>query len=61
VVVGLPIGEEGLAAHLRHEMIPYTPQELIAIAEQEFAWMEDALVDAAREMGYDDWRARRRR
>jgi uncharacterized protein (DUF885 family) len=57
VVVGLPIGEEGLAAHLRHEMIPYSAAELIAIAEQEFAWMEDALADAAREMGYDDWRA----
>jgi hypothetical protein len=57
VVVGLPIGEEGLAAHLRHEMIPYTAAELIAIAEQEFAWMEEALVSAAREMGYDDWRA----
>jgi len=57
VVVGLPIGEEGLAAHLRHEMIPYTAAELIRIAEQEFAWMEDALVEAAREMGYDDWRA----
>ena len=57
IVVGLPIGDEGLAAHLRHEMIPYTASELIAIAEKEFAWMEDALVDAAKEMGYDDWRA----
>ncbi|MGH7507140.1 MAG: DUF885 family protein, partial [Longimicrobiales bacterium] len=57
IVVGLPIGEEGLAAHLRHEMIPYSTAELIAIAEKEFAWMEDALVSAAKEMGYDDWRA----
>jgi hypothetical protein len=57
VVVGLPIGEEGLAAHLRHEMIPYTAQELIAIAEKEFQWMEAELVEAAKEMGYDDWRA----
>ena len=55
-VIGDPIGAEGLRAHLDHEMIPYTPQELIAIAEEEFAWMELALVDAAREMGYDDWR-----
>jgi hypothetical protein len=56
VVVGDPIGEEGLRAHLANEMIPYTAEELIAIAEAEFAWMEEALVDAAREMGYDDWR-----
>lgn len=57
-VVGDPIGEDGLRAHLAHEMIPYSAQELIAIAEAEFAWMEEALVEASREMGYgDDWRA----
>ena len=57
-VIGDPIGEDGLRAHLVHEMIPYSARELIAIAEAEFAWMEDALVEASREMGYgDDWRA----
>ena len=57
-VIGDPIGEAGLRAHLQHEMIPYTAQELIEFAESEFAWMEEALVEAAREMGYgDDWRA----
>jgi len=57
-VIGDPIGEDGLAAHLDHEMIPYTADELIAIAEEEFAWMEEELDRAAREMGYgDDWRA----
>ena len=57
-VIGDPIGEEGLRAHLANEMIPYTAEELIAIAEAEFAWMEEELVRAAREMGYgDDWRA----
>lgn len=57
-VIGEPIGEEGLRAHLANEMIPYTAEELIAIAEAEFAWMEDELVRASREMGYgDDWKA----
>ena len=57
-VVGNPIGEEGLRAHLKHEMIPYTADELIQIAEAEFAWMEEALIEASREMGYgDDWKA----
>ena len=57
-VVGNPIGEEGLRAHLKHEMIPYTADELIQIAEAEFAWMEEALIAASREMGYgDDWKA----
>jgi hypothetical protein len=57
-VIGDPIGEAGLRAHLAREMIPYTAEELIAIAEIEFRWMEEALLEASREMGHgDDWRA----
>jgi hypothetical protein len=57
-VVGDPIGAEGLEAHLKHEMIPYTARELIDIAYAEFEWMEEALLEASREMGYgDDWKA----
>jgi uncharacterized protein (DUF885 family) len=56
--IGDPIGASGLRAHLEHEMIPYTPEELIAIAEKEFAWCEAELLKASREMGHgDDWRA----
>jgi hypothetical protein len=57
-IIGDPIGAEGLEAHLAHEMIPYSPEELIAIAEREFAWCEAELLRASREMGFgDDWRA----
>ncbi|MXX79145.1 MAG: DUF885 domain-containing protein [Gemmatimonadales bacterium] len=57
-IVGDPIGAEGLAADLRHEMIPYTPEELIVIAEREYAWCEARMIEASRELGYgDDWRA----
>jgi uncharacterized protein (DUF885 family) len=53
-----PIGAEGLRAHLAHEMIPYTAEELIAIANAEFAPLEAELLKAARELGFgDDWRA----
>jgi|GEM_PF-784802 len=53
-----PIGAEGLRAHLAREMIPYTPEELIAIAEHEFRWMDEAMLDASRRMGFGhDWRA----
>jgi hypothetical protein len=53
-----PIGAEALARYLERVMIPYTADELIAIAEREFAWMDDAMIDASRRMGYgDDWRA----
>lgn len=57
-IVGDPIGAEGLAADLRREMIPYSPAELIAIAEREYAWCVDRMIEASRELGYgDDWRA----
>jgi uncharacterized protein (DUF885 family) len=56
VIVGDPIGRDALLSELAHEMIPYTPEELIAIANQEFGWCEAEMKRAAREMGYgDDW------
>jgi hypothetical protein len=55
-IVGDPIGEEGLEADLRHEMIPYTAAELIEIAEREYAWCEARMIEASRELGYgDEW------
>jgi uncharacterized protein (DUF885 family) len=57
-IVGDPIGRDGLLADLANEMIPYTPEELIAIAEREFAWLESEARRAARDMGLgDDWKA----
>jgi hypothetical protein len=56
-IIGDPIGVAGLRAHLAHEMIPYTAEELIAIGYAELAWCEEQLLIASREMGYgDDWR-----
>ncbi len=56
-IVGDPIGREALLADLRHEMIPYTPEELVRLAEAELAWTRTELVKAAAEMGFADWRA----
>lgn len=57
-IVGDPIGAAGLAVDLEREMIAYTPAELIAVAEKEFAWCEAEWEKAAREMGLgDDWKA----
>jgi hypothetical protein len=57
-LIGDPIGGEALRQELQYEMIPYTPEELIAIAEKELAWGKQELKAAAREMGHgDDWRA----
>ena len=55
-IIGDPIGPEALAVELNHEMIPYTPEELIGIAKKELAWCEDEMRKASRELGFgDDW------
>lgn len=55
-IVGRPIGRDGLLAELHDEMIPYTPEELIALAGREFAWCESEMKKASRQMGCgDDW------
>ena len=55
-IIGDPIGREALLDELAHEMIPYTPEELIEIANKEFAWCEAEIKKAAAELGYgDDW------
>ncbi|MSU51199.1 MAG: DUF885 domain-containing protein [Opitutus sp.] len=57
-IVGDPIGLDGLNLDLKREMIPYSPAQLIAIGEKEFAWCETEWKRAARDMGLgDDWRA----
>src|SRR5581483_4288931 len=57
-IVGDPIGRDGLMEELANEMIAYTPEELIALAEREFTWVDTELKRAAREMGCgDDWKA----
>jgi hypothetical protein len=55
-IVGDPIGREGLLTELQREMIPYTPEELLAIADKEYAWCEAEMKKASRELGFgDDW------
>lgn len=55
-IIGDPIGREALLAGLRHELIPYTPEQLMRLAERELAWCQAELAKAAKEMGHDDWR-----
>jgi uncharacterized protein (DUF885 family) len=57
-IVGDPIGVAGLRSDLVHEMIPYTPEELIAVAEREFEFLDQEMLKASRDLGYaDDWHA----
>ena len=56
-IIGDPIGRDALISELQYEMIPYTPEELIAFAEKEFAWCENEMKKASQELGYgDDWK-----
>ena len=56
-IIGEPIGRAGLGEELEAEMIPYSPEELIDIANREMAWCEGEMKKAAREMGFgDDWK-----
>ena len=55
-IVGDPIGRDALISELKSEMIPYTPEEIIAIGYKEMAWCENEMKKASRELGYgDDW------
>lgn len=56
-ILGDPIGREALLTELRSALIPYTPEELIGIAQKEFAWCDQEMFKASRELGFgDDWR-----
>ena len=57
-IIGDPIGAVGLKEDLEHELIPYTPEELIGIAEREFKMLEAEMLKASKEMGFgDNWKA----
>lgn len=54
---GIRVGRERLLSELASEMIPYTPEELVALADKEFAWCTEEMKKASREMGFgDNWR-----
>ncbi|KAK8878713.1 x-pro dipeptidyl protein [Apiospora arundinis] len=56
-IVGEPIGRSGLLAELEAEMIPYSPEELLRIAEKEYAWCEAEMVKASLELDFGErWR-----
>lgn len=56
-IIGSPIGREELMRQLQYEMIPDSPEELIEIANKEFAWCDTELLKASREMGFgDNWK-----
>jgi len=56
-IIGFPIGAQELTRLLDLEMIPYSPEELIDIANKEFAWCDRELLKASQQMGFgNDWK-----
>ena len=57
-IIGNPIGEVAIIKELKSEFIPYSPEELIQIAEKQFAWCENEMLKASRDLGFgEDWKA----
>lgn len=57
-IIGNPIGDIELRRQLKFEWIAYSPEELVDIANKEFAWCDAELLKASREMGFgDNWKA----
>ncbi len=58
VIVGTPIGRDELVEELRFAMVPYSPEELLAIADREAVWCHAELKKASQDMALgDDWKA----
>ena len=56
-ITGAARGRAGLLQDLADELIPYTPEQLIALAEKEFAYCDQEMRKASRQMGFgDDWK-----
>jgi len=54
---GIRVGRDRLLSELQAEMIPYSPEELVTLANKEFAWCTEEMKKASREMGFgDNWR-----
>jgi hypothetical protein len=58
IVSRKPVGREELIRLLEYQMVPYTPEELTEIANEEFAWCEKEMLKASQELGFgNDWKA----
>ena len=56
-IIGKPAGRERLLQQLKAEMVAYTPEELVEIANKEFAWCDREMLRASRDLGFgDDWK-----
>ena len=56
-IIGNPEGKAAIERGLKAAMIPYTPEELVQIANKEYTWCEAEMIKASQQMGYgNDWK-----
>lgn len=56
-ITGQPIGRRELLEQLQFAMIPYSPEEIIAMANKEFTWCDQEMLKASKEMGFgNEWK-----
>ena len=56
-IPGAARGREGLILDLTEQMIPYTPEQLMVLADKEFDWCVEEMKKASRQLGFgDDWK-----
>ena len=53
-LIGDPLGRGALLEEIAGELIVYSPEELLEIAQRELAWCQERMKDAAGRLGYDD-------
>ena len=53
-IIGTPIGREKLLSELSYEMIAYSPEEILEIANNEFRWCEEEMEKAAHDLGFEN-------
>ncbi len=56
LLLGDPIGREALLEELSKEMIAYSPEELLVVAEKEMKWCEERMAEAVAALGCADWK-----
>jgi len=57
-IIGNPIGNTELQRQLQYEWIAYSADELVTIANKEFAWCDAEMLKASNEMGFgNNWKA----
>ncbi|MBN9351148.1 MAG: DUF885 family protein [Chitinophagaceae bacterium] len=57
-IIGHPIGREEILRQLKYEMIDYTPEDLIALAESQYQWCLKQMIQVSKQMGFgDNWKA----